>query len=148
MWHLERKVMSSAIGRVVNPLKLLEDEIAAWSGHEGSVTTQRLDTPVFAHDAGWFGRGWNGNLVLSSVLRELEWDLTLPVSKILDLGARGIKYIWVQPTRSLTRDNGHLRNVAQGCLDIPQWVFLRWYGRIDYPHFHLTLLWSFKRWHC
>jgi len=33
------------------------------------VATQRLDTPVVAHDVKWFGRGWNGNFVLSSVLR-------------------------------------------------------------------------------
>jgi hypothetical protein len=54
--------MSSAIGRVVNSLKLLEDEVAACSRHESAVATQGLDAPVVAHDVKRFGRGRNGNL--------------------------------------------------------------------------------------
>ena len=49
IWYLEGDIIPRLFGRVVDSLKLLVDEVAAGSGQESAMATQRLDSPVQAH---------------------------------------------------------------------------------------------------
>lgn len=48
-WDLKRQTRSCPLGRVVDPLELVIDDIAIGPSKEGSVTAEELYAPVVAH---------------------------------------------------------------------------------------------------
>jgi hypothetical protein len=55
VWYLEWKIIPGSFGRGVDSLELFVDKVATRSGEESAVTTQRLDSPILAHDMNCFG---------------------------------------------------------------------------------------------